>query len=296
MGTYVSAIPVQPEDDHTADPGITCYVTGQSLGGSAGASDVDGGKTTLLTPLLDLSAANDAIISYWRWYTNDEGAAASTDVFTVDVTDDDGDNWINVETVGPVGPEASGEWFYHEFRLSAFVDPTAQVRVRFVASDEGAASLVDAAVDDFTVSALVCEEPEPEACCFADGGCEDLTTYDCEVSGGTSWGAGTECATTECPIEPQACCFDDVSCADLTPSDCTAAGGTPWGLDTECATTTCPDPRGIEITLIPSLDPDGVCPNTTFTVDVALAAPTGDSGQCPHPPLRRGGEQWSYRG
>jgi len=47
-------------------------------------------------------------------------------------------------------------------------------------------------------------------------------------------------------------------------------------LDTECATTTCPDPRKIEVTLIPSVDPGGVCPDTTFTVEIALAAPNGD--------------------
>lgn len=276
VGTYVSTTPVQPEDDHSADPGTMCFVTGQSYGGSAGASDVDGGKTTLISPLLDLFEANDAIISYWRWYTNDEGAAPAVDVFTVDITDDDGSNWVNVETVGPDGPEASGEWFYHEFRLSEFVNPTSLVRVRFVASDEDAASLVDAAVDDFTVSALVCAEAQPEACCYADGACADLRAYECTAAGGTPWGADTECATTECPVAPQACCFDDLSCDDLAPDDCTAAGGTPWGVDTDCATTTCPDPREIEVTLIPSVNPAGVCPDTTFTVDIALAALDGD--------------------
>ena len=96
----------QPEDDHTPAPGTLCYVTGAASGGSVGGNDVDGGVTTLLTPLFDLSARPNAVVGYWRWYSNDQGGAANSDVFEVDVTN--GGGWVNAETVGPSGPETGG--------------------------------------------------------------------------------------------------------------------------------------------------------------------------------------------
>ncbi|UCG59075.1 MAG: PASTA domain-containing protein, partial [Phycisphaerales bacterium] len=43
---------------------------------------------------------------------------------------------------------------------------------------------------------------EPEACCSADGSCQDLTPEECIAQGGTPQGAGTTCATTDCPQPP----------------------------------------------------------------------------------------------
>jgi hypothetical protein len=69
----------------------------------------------------------------------------------------DGSNWVDVETVGPTGSDTSGGWNYHEFNLSSLVAPSSQVQVRFIASDEGSGSIVEAAVDDFQVFELDCE-------------------------------------------------------------------------------------------------------------------------------------------
>jgi hypothetical protein len=45
----------------------------------------------------------------------------------------------------------------------------------------------------------------PEACCFANGSCSDLTPSECAAAGGTSRGSGTTCATVECPSADGAC-------------------------------------------------------------------------------------------
>ncbi|MFU8829564.1 MAG: choice-of-anchor B family protein, partial [Phycisphaerales bacterium] len=98
--------------------GNFCYITGQHPGGGAGANDVDNGKTTLTTPLLDLAANGPGgthQISYWRWYSNSAGANPNNDIFVVDISADNGQTWVNVETVGPAGPEVSGGWFQHAF-------------------------------------------------------------------------------------------------------------------------------------------------------------------------------------
>jgi hypothetical protein len=138
--------------------GEFCYVTGQHPGGGAGANDVDGGRTTLLSPILDLSNAKDASveIQYWRWYSNGAGAAPNADVFTVDISNDGGSTWVNVETVGPGGPEVNGGWFQVNFDPATLITLTDQVQLRFIAADEGAGSLVEAAIDGLLVRSTGC--------------------------------------------------------------------------------------------------------------------------------------------
>jgi len=153
------ATPAQPEDDVSTD-GTQYWVTDGRAGGSIGAFDVDNGKTTLKSAVMDLSAANDPKISYWRWYSNDEGADPNNDIFRVDINN--GGAWVNVETVGPGGTEASGNWFFHEFRVADFVTPNSTVQVRFIAEDAHSGSIVEAAVDEFMVTDAICNN------CVAD--------------------------------------------------------------------------------------------------------------------------------
>ncbi len=148
----------QPEDDHTIN-GRFCFVTGQGfVGGDVGQADVDGGTTTLISPTYDLSSDPDVEISYWRWYSNDTGGSPNADTFVIDISDDGGQSWTNVETVGPVN-QASGGWFQHRFRVADVVTPTNAVVLRFVASDLGLESVVEAAVDDLAIMTTCCLTP-----------------------------------------------------------------------------------------------------------------------------------------
>ncbi|MBL8762659.1 MAG: hypothetical protein JNM07_00130 [Phycisphaerae bacterium] len=150
----------QPEDDHTAGAGTQCFVTGQgAVGGGLGDNDVDGGQTTLTSPVLNLAGAVAPVISYWRWYSNNQGADPNNDVFVVDISNNNGSSWTRVETVGPTGSQAGGGWFFKSFNVKDFVTPTATVKVRFIASDLNAGSIVEAAVDDFLVTRFDCSCP-----------------------------------------------------------------------------------------------------------------------------------------
>ncbi len=131
--------------------GQNCFVTDGRAGSGAGSWDVDEGKTTLLSPVFDLSDATDPVVSYWRWYSNHAGNGPYSDVFVVDVSDDGGTTWTNLETVGPAGAEVEGGWYFVQHALSGVVEPTAQVRLRFVASDYDPQSLVEACIDGFSV-------------------------------------------------------------------------------------------------------------------------------------------------
>ena len=145
----------QPEDDHTPAPGVMCFVTGQgAVGGGVGDNDVDNGATTLFSPVFNLSAATQScIVSYWRWYSNNQGALPNTDFWVVDISNDGGTTWTNVENVNP--PNAlQGVWVKVDVNVIALFGSPNQVKLRFIASDPAPnGSVVEAAVDDLVVLA-----------------------------------------------------------------------------------------------------------------------------------------------
>lgn len=171
-GQWERGVPVftgaQPGSDHTPAPGVNCWITGAS-GTSLGSNDVDGGFTTLISPALDCDPANaalagaEAYIRYWRWYSNNAGANPNTDVMQISISNDDGASWVPLESV----TENAEAWVERVFRVSDYVAPTAQVRLRFVAEDAEPGSIVEAAVDDLEVFFAGCADVFAEA---------DLTT------------------------------------------------------------------------------------------------------------------------
>jgi choice-of-anchor B domain-containing protein len=157
LGLWTRADPIgsfyQPEDDHSPDPASFAWITGQgTVGGSAGENDVDGGATTLFSPEFDLQGVRSPAIGYWRWFSTNQ----SEDVFLVDITGDGGKNWINIDSVGPADAFSAGGWFFHEVAIEDYFPSNSTVQLRFVASDVGQGSFVEAAIDDLTVSSLDC--------------------------------------------------------------------------------------------------------------------------------------------
>ncbi len=153
-GTWEGSILVQPEDDHTPDPGSQCFITGQSPPGAGqGDNDVDGGKTTLFSPVFDLSTYGNAWVRYHRWYTNDTGYNPQTDEWVVDVTDNGGTNWVRLETF----PGSDRSWQMVERNLQDYISLTSQVQFRFIAADDPSGSVVEAGMDDFYL--VVYQEP-----------------------------------------------------------------------------------------------------------------------------------------
>ncbi|MBX3363159.1 MAG: hypothetical protein KF866_00210 [Phycisphaeraceae bacterium] len=163
-GQWTRGVPVNcnrgdPPTDY--DGSGQCWLTNNSRANNCN-TDVDNGTTTLTSPILDASGG-EAFISYARWYSNHTGAAPYADVFVVEISNNGGATWVNLETVGPAGPEVEGGWYYKRFRVSDFVAPTNQFRIRFHASDLGSGSIVEAAVDTIKLEIVSCE-----AQCAAD--------------------------------------------------------------------------------------------------------------------------------
>jgi hypothetical protein len=150
-GYWVRVDPVtdddaQPGDDHTPAPGALCWVTGNAASGDpSGTNDVDGGATSVYSPVYDLSTATSAKAKYWRWYSNNMGNNPGQDTWLVQARNNGG-AWVDVEN----GQTDQNMWSFHGADLMAlFGGSIGQVQLKFVASDVSPGSLVEALVDDF---------------------------------------------------------------------------------------------------------------------------------------------------
>ena len=143
----------QPGNDNTPGFGnVNAWFTGQAgVGDGVGTNDVDGGTTSLVSPAFDLETIVNPGISYFRWYSNDQGGAPNADVLRIDLSNDNGATWVLAEEVGPTGEETNGGWIPSTLIVDQFVTPTSQVRLRVRASDLGDGSIVEAALDDVEV-------------------------------------------------------------------------------------------------------------------------------------------------
>lgn len=143
---------VQTSTDHTPNNNLNlCAFTGNAeVIEGAGTNDCDAGRNTMYSPVYDLTAYTNPAISYYRWYSNDQGANPGNDPWRVYITNGDG-SWKTLENT--YTPDHG--WRCMAFRVLDYISISNEVQLKFVASDstmgsvdlEGQ-SLVEAAVDD----------------------------------------------------------------------------------------------------------------------------------------------------
>jgi hypothetical protein len=163
------ATAAQPGADHSPS-GTNCWITDGRAGTSVGTFDVDGGTTTLTSPRFSALGAGDAIVSYWRWYSNDRGSNPGTNTMLVQISANDGATWAELETVS----QNANAWVFREYRVSDIVTPSANMRVRFIARDL-TGSIVEAGVDDVQCVVRGCP---PDPADFNGDGSVDFFDYD----------------------------------------------------------------------------------------------------------------------
>jgi hypothetical protein len=145
-GSYFLGV-VEPEVDATPTADGFCLVTEpHDQQGFVGNSDVDGGRTTVLSPVFDGLGLGDLTLTYQRWFSN-RAPTPGSDEFRADVSSDGGVTWTNLETLD-VGVEA---WSLVSVDLGSVVDLSSTMRLRFVAEDLGENQYVEAAVDDVQI-------------------------------------------------------------------------------------------------------------------------------------------------
>ena len=106
----------------------------------------------------------------------------------VEISNDGGLTWSNLETVGPTGEGTTGGWIA-AYRVEDFLPATAQMRVRFTVSDLGdAQSVVESGIDAFMVEYIECA---PETPCDGDiDGDQSVTVEDLLVAIGNFGNSG----------------------------------------------------------------------------------------------------------
>lgn len=145
-GTSDGGFFFQPEDDHTPNPGVFCFVTGDTTAGlSAGVNDVDNGCVYLVSPRIQLAGLTNARLEYWRWFTEE---TRFDDTLRVEVSGDDGATWVLLEQQD----FTQNQWLFREFDLGSRIALSDSVRVRVRICDLGGGSLTEAALDDVRVT------------------------------------------------------------------------------------------------------------------------------------------------
>ena len=144
-----TSTPAQPGDDHSP-VGTRCWYTGAN-------NDVDGGHTSLVGPVWDLSQTEDPVISFWMWVNLEDGSAS--DHTRVQVSNNGGFTWVTIDNMIHPAPETRGVWTYQRYHIRDFISLDQPLRVRIRANDLNLDSSVEAAVDDLRLVDLGCGCP-----------------------------------------------------------------------------------------------------------------------------------------
>jgi len=145
-GTGMETRPVQPEND--ASPyGEFAFVTGNAEpGATIGENDVDGGTTTLISPVFDLSEAVNPVLEFERWFSSSD-FPGNGDVFETFGSADGGQSWGLLSRIDST--EAS--WTRVQIPLRTFFAEPSILQLRFVVVDGETPTVVEAAIDDLQI-------------------------------------------------------------------------------------------------------------------------------------------------
>ncbi|MGD8396872.1 MAG: FlgD immunoglobulin-like domain containing protein, partial [Candidatus Eiseniibacteriota bacterium] len=146
-----SGVIYQTEDDHTAAPGVQCWVTENPPPGSFPWIDELDGRTSINSPVFDLSTATMVKGSVWYHAYFSNGNPPTGDYLDVKMTTDGGTTWTILAHL----TDATTDWTELTFRLSPIdFDFTSQVQFRFTAEDVEPNGVTEAEIDDFHLEVL----------------------------------------------------------------------------------------------------------------------------------------------
>lgn len=146
-----AGITTQPEDDHTPDEGKLAFFTGPEFGGFVASNDLDGGRTTLESPIFAIGEAVDPIVVFYAWrsvwdFSVDPIVPQRQAPLVVQASNDGGRTYTELGRF----ESQTEEWARVQFRLRDAVAPTDRVRFRFVA-EESMNGNVELGIDDLEI-------------------------------------------------------------------------------------------------------------------------------------------------
>jgi hypothetical protein len=130
----------------TTTSGVNDLVTGRLAGSSAGAFDIDGGVTTIQSPLITLPSTGALTLSF-QYYLAHGSNSSAADFFRVRVI---GSTQSTVLNVPGAAVNRNGAWTAFSGNINGHAGQT--VRVVIDAADTSTASLVEAGVDDVKIT------------------------------------------------------------------------------------------------------------------------------------------------
>ena len=145
----------QPEDDFTPDPGHLCFVTGAALGSGPGSYDVDGGQTSLISPLYDLTGVESAVVEFQAWIFSGYNTS-DLEPLSLWASTDGGGSWTQI-----FSETRLGGWEQFAIALGDTVPLTDQMRFKFIIQDPWPPVLVEAVVDEFHIYGCADLDSEP---------------------------------------------------------------------------------------------------------------------------------------
>jgi carboxypeptidase T len=128
--------------------GSNDLATGLSAGAAAGDNDIDGGTTSVRSPAVTLPSSGTLSLSF-AWYLAHGSNASSADFFRVSVVHSGGTTALL--TVAGAASNRNGAWATANANLTPYAGQSVSILIE--AADASTASLVEAGVDNVTITA-----------------------------------------------------------------------------------------------------------------------------------------------
>ena len=122
-------------------------MTGRLAGAAAGDFDIDGGTTSIRSPAITLPATGTLNVSM-SWYLAHGTNSSSADFFRVSIVHNGGTTQLFNQA--GAATNRNGAWATGTWNISAYAGQS--VRILIQAADASTASLVEAGVDNVTIT------------------------------------------------------------------------------------------------------------------------------------------------
>jgi choice-of-anchor B domain-containing protein len=149
-GTDYQGQTLNPSIDADEDCGAQAYITGNTVNASFYEADVDGGRTSILSPIMDLSSFQSITLSFSTWFQNAGGQGTPNDSILIKLTNGSESILLDYRTVQTVSPN----WENHLLSVSADeFDFTESMQLIVETMDhDNSGHLVEAGFDKFLIS------------------------------------------------------------------------------------------------------------------------------------------------
>ena len=135
-----------PKQLGTTVSGVNALVTGRLAGSSAGTHDIDGGVTSIRSPVIALPSTGTLTLSF-SYYFAHASNSSSADFLRVRIV---GGTTATVFEQRGAATDRDAVWGTASVGLNSFAGQTISILIE--AADAGNASLVEAAVDDVAIT------------------------------------------------------------------------------------------------------------------------------------------------